>query len=48
MTQSQIKALETILTKVEALQNRCAQPFETDRLGKAKDELLRLHREVTR
>jgi DNA-binding FrmR family transcriptional regulator len=48
MTAIELKRLETILGKVEALQNMTNDGNAKSRLGAAKDELLRLFNEVGR
>jgi len=44
MTQREIKALETIIGKIEALQHKTTNGRARGSLGKAKDELLCLLR----
>lgn len=41
MTKAQIKKLETVLAKLEALQNEVADRAIAERLGYGKSELLR-------
>lgn len=48
MTPAEIKRLDTILAKVEALQNQTQDRAAKGRLGLAKDELLRLYNEQPR
>ena len=45
MTQANIKALETIIGKIEVLQHKTRDQRASDKLRKAKDELLDLLRE---
>jgi hypothetical protein len=46
MLTGHIKTLELVIGKLEILQDRVRNPSERDRLGRAKDELMRLLREV--
>ena len=46
MTMKEIKKLETILAKIETLQNQISDQNAKERLEGAKSELLRLHREI--
>jgi hypothetical protein len=48
VTRSEVKKLETILYKVETLQNKTRDFVAKHRLGMAKDELLRLLRDQER
>lgn len=48
MTGAEEKKLETILAKVETLQNQTKDRALRERLGVAKDELLRALREAGR
>lgn len=46
MTPKELKKLEAIIAKIETLQNQTESRNARSRLGAAKDELLRLHREA--
>lgn len=46
MTRSEFKKLETILAKIELLQNSVSDSTANERLMTAKNELLRLHSEA--
>jgi hypothetical protein len=48
MTRAEIQKLETILAKIETLQGQTRDFLAKDKLGRAKDELLRLLRNVER
>lgn len=48
MTPGQIKKLDTILAKIETLQNQTEDRSAKGRLGLAKDELLKLYNEQPR
>lgn len=48
MTSRERQRLETIIAKVETLQNTTKDPVAKDRLGAAKSELLRLWSETGR
>lgn len=47
MTKAQIKKLETILGKLENLENEVADPSIRDRLHSGKNEILRALQEAT-
>jgi hypothetical protein len=47
VSRDEVRKLETILAKIETLQNQTSDRGAKDRLGFAKDELLRLFKENT-